>query len=105
MDDLLIDESYTRMIDYIKTLPQDEQDLYYDGIKLMQKTLRLCEGAITTTEGMAEELNKFVPEVYINRNLASDRMLRLSEEAYMARQEEESRNTVDNIKKRAGMRW
>ncbi len=56
MDDLLIDESYTRTIDYIKTLPQSEQDIYYDGIRLMQKTLKLCEGAITTTEAMAAEL-------------------------------------------------
>ena len=95
MDDLLIDESYTRTIDYIKTLPQSEQDQYYDGIELMQKTLRLCDGAITTTEAMAEELNKFVPEVYINRNLASDRMLQLSEEAYAARKREEPHSTVD----------
>lgn len=95
MDDLLIDESYTRTIDYIKTLSQDEKKKYYDGIELMQKTLKLCDGAITTTEAMALELRKFVPEVYINRNLASDRMLQLSEEAYTARQLEEAGNTVD----------
>lgn len=95
MDDLLIDESYTRTIDYIKTLPQDEKDLYYNGIELMQRTLKLCEGAITTTEAMAEELKKFVPEVYINRNLASDRMLQLSEEVYAARQAGTPHNTVD----------
>lgn len=95
MDDLLIDESYTRTIDYIKTLPQDEKDLYYNGIELMQKTLKLCEGAITTTEAMAGELKKFVPEVYINRNLASDRMLQLSEEAYAARQAGTPHDTVD----------
>lgn len=95
MDDLLIDESYTRTIDYIKTLPQDEQDLYYDGIRLMQKTLKLCEGAITTTEAMAGELRKFVPEVYINRNLASDRMVQLSEEAYASEQGKEPSGTVD----------
>ncbi len=95
MDDLLIDESYTRTIDYIKTLPQSEQDIYYDGIRLMQKTLKLCEGAITTTEAMAAELKKFVPEAYINRNLASDRMVQLSEEAYLKRQMEEPHNTID----------
>lgn len=95
MDDLLIDESYTRTIDYIKTLPQSEQDLYYDGIRLMQKTLKLCEGAITTTEVMAEELKKFVPETYINRNLASDRMVQLSENAYIKKQTVEPHNTID----------
>lgn len=95
MDDLLIDKSYIQTIDYIKTLPQDEQDKYYNGIELMQKTLKLCEGAITTTEAMAEELYKFVPEVYINRNLASDRMVQLSEAAYAERRKEEPRSTVD----------
>lgn len=95
MDDLLIDESYTRTIDHIKTLPQEEKDKYYEGIELMQKTLKLCEGAITTTEAMADELRKFVPQVYINRNLASDRMLQLSEEAFKATQEMEAHNTVD----------
>lgn len=95
MDDLLIDESYTRTIDYIKTLPQSEQDIYYDGIRLMQKTLKLCEGAITTTEAMAAELKKFVPEVYINRNLASDRMVQLSEEAYEMKQIAEPHSTID----------
>ena len=76
-------------------MPQSEQDIYYDGIRLMQKTLKLCEGAITTTEAMAAELKKFVPEAYINRNLASDRMVQLSEEAYLKRQMEEPHNTID----------
>lgn len=96
MDDLLIDESYTKTIDHIKTLSQKEQDIYYEGIELMQKTLKLCDGAITTTEAMAEELKKFVPEVYINRNLASERMVQLSEEAYKTKQESETvKETVD----------
>ena len=95
IDDLLIDESYTKTIDHIKTLSQSEQDLYYNGIRLMQQTLNLCEGAITTTEAMADELKKFVPEVYINRNLASDRMVQLSEEAYELKQIAEPHSTID----------
>ena len=95
IDDLLIDESYTKTIDHIKTLSQSEQDLYYNGIRLMQQTLNLCEGAITTTEAMADELKKFVPEVYINRNLASDRMVQLSEEAYEMKQIAEPHSTID----------
>lgn len=95
VDDLVIDESYPKTVEYLKTLTQDEQDLYFEGTRLMQKTLKLCEGAITTTEALAEELKKFVPEVYINRNLASDEMQRLSEEAIVVRKQEESHNTVD----------
>lgn len=95
VDDLVIDESYPKTVEYLKTLSQEEQDIYYEGTRLMQKTLKLCEGAITTTEALAGELKKFVPEVYINRNLASDRMLQLSEAAFEARQKEELHVTVD----------
>ena len=41
-----------------------------------------CNAFFPSAEGMAVELKKFVPEVYINRNLASDRMFQLSEEAF-----------------------
>ena len=41
----------------------------------MGETLKLCDCAITTTEGMAEELKKYVPRVYINRNVASESMI------------------------------
>lgn len=95
VDDLVIDESYPKTVEYLKTLSQEEQDKYYEGTRLMQKTLKLCEGAITTTEALADELKKFVPEVYINRNLVSDRMLQLSEIAFEARQKEEPHETVD----------
>jgi len=98
VDDLVIDESYPKTVAYLKTLPKKEQDSYYEGVRLMKKTLLLCEGAITTTEALAEELKKFVPEVYINRNLASDRMLELSDAAFKAvckAQEKEPHNTID----------
>lgn len=95
VDDLVIDESYPKTVEYLKTLSKEEQDLYYEGTRLMQKTLKMCDGAITTTEALAKELEKFVPEVFINRNLASDRMQQLSEEAFDARQKEENRSTVD----------
>lgn len=81
IDDLLFDEKYTETIDYIKTMSQRDKDDYYNGIRLMQKTLKLCDGATTSTETLAEELRKYVPYVYINRNLASERMYQLSEEA------------------------
>lgn len=78
IDDLVIDKEYTKTIKYIDELPEDEKREYYNGIELTQKTLRLCDAAITTTERMANELAKYVPEVYINRNVASEEMLRLS---------------------------
>ena len=81
IDDLMIDKKYTKTIDYLKKMSGPELVSYYNGIELNQKLLKLCDGAITTTERLAKELKQFVPEVYINRNVASEEMLSISEKA------------------------
>lgn len=80
IDDLLIDRSYTDTVAYLKTMPETELNSYYEGIERNQKVLKMCDGAITTTERLATELKKFVPEVYINRNVASEEMLMISDQ-------------------------
>ncbi len=74
IDDLVIDTKYTDKIPYLKTMNPDERKDYDKGVNLMQKTLLMCDGAITTTEALAKELKNYVPEVFINRNTASDTM-------------------------------
>ena len=81
IDDLVIDTKYTDTIKYLQEFSKEEKDLYDDGVMRMGKTLQLCDGAITTTERLAHELRKYVPEVFINRNTASEEMCALSEEA------------------------
>ena len=81
IDDLVIDKKYTDMIPYIKTLSQKEKTIYDDGVMRIGKTLTLCDGDITTTEALAKELNHYVSKVYINRNVASEEMWKLSQEA------------------------
>ena len=44
----------------------------------MGKTLKLCDYAITTTPTLANELRKYVKDVFINRNVASEKMTELS---------------------------
>ena len=44
----------------------------------MGDTLKLCDYAITTTDTLAKELKKYVKEVYVNKNVASERMAELS---------------------------
>lgn len=85
VDDLVIDRKYTDTIPYVQSMAEADKKVYDNGVELMQKTLRLCEGAITTTERLAGELKNYVPEVYINRNVASDRMVQLSEQAVYER--------------------
>lgn len=78
IDDLVFDKEYTKTIKHLKTLNKDELDLYYDGVKRMGQTLKLCDYAITTTPTLAKELKKYVKDVFINRNVASEKMTELS---------------------------
>lgn len=85
IDDLVISTEYTDTIPYVQKMSAEDKALYDDGVIRMGKTLSLCDAAITTTETLATELKKYVPKVYVNRNVASDSMLSLSEEAIYRR--------------------
>ena len=91
IDDLVIDTKYTDTNVFVQALKGRDKEIYDDGVNRMGKTLRLCDAAITTTERLAAELNKYVPEVYINRNTASEAMLLYSDEA---RKEKKQGNNV-----------
>lgn len=78
IDDLVIDQKYTNTIKYLKTMSKEELDLYNDGVNRTRETLKMCDYAITTTERLADELKNYVKEVYINRNVASEKMAELS---------------------------
>ena len=78
IDDLVIDEKYTNTIEHLKTMSKEEKSIYDDGVNRMRRTLELCDYAITTTERLAEELSNYIGEVYINRNVASEKMVELS---------------------------
>ncbi|MBO5374010.1 MAG: glycosyltransferase [Clostridia bacterium] len=85
VDDLVIDTKYTDNIPYLATMSKEEKENYDEGVRRMQKTLCLCDGAITTTEALADELRNYVPEVFINRNTSSDIMCAYSERALYER--------------------
>lgn len=87
IDDLVIDKKYTDKIKYVTQMAPDDRRIYDEGVKRIGRTLQLCDGAITTTERMAKELQNYVPDVFINRNVASDHMVKLSELAIYKRDE------------------
>ena len=91
IDDLVIDQKYTDTIKYLKTMSKDELDLYNDGVNRMRETLQMCDCAITTTERLAEELRNYVDDVYVNRNVASEMMVKLSLKAMKEVKRDESR--------------
>ena len=82
IDDLMIDTKYTNTIPYVKTMAGNDKKVYDDGVIATGRLLSLCDGAITTTEALADELLKYVSDVMINRNVASEQMVKLSEEAW-----------------------
>lgn len=79
IDDLVIDEKYVKNIKYLDEMSKEDYDIYMDGVNRMQETLRKCDYGITTTKTLARELENYVPEVYINRNVSSEKMLEISE--------------------------
>ena len=85
IDDLVIDTVYTDQIPYLDTMSAAERAQYDEGVRLMGKTLQLCDGAITTTEQLAIELRKYVDTVFVNRNVASEEMFFLSDKERRAR--------------------
>ena len=81
VDDLVIDTTYTDQIEYVQQLTGADKELYNDGVKRMGETLSLCDHVITTTTQLQTELKKHTKgDVYINRNVASDEMIRFSNE-------------------------
>lgn len=93
IDDLVIDHKYVKEIDYLNTMSKDELDQYMDGVNRTQKTLRMCDYAITTTGALATELSNYVGEVFVNRNVASEKMLDLSLKALKEKELKASENT------------
>lgn len=81
IDDLVIDSVYTNEIKYLDNLSIEEKKEYDNGVTRIRETLILCDSVITTTTALAEELKKYNSEVFINRNVASMEMVRISEEA------------------------
>ena len=94
IDDLVIDVKYTEMIPYIKTLSKNEKDIYINGVKRIGKTLLMCDGAITTTKALAKELKNYTSNIFINHNVASEEMWKLSEDALIKK---ENRTKDKNI--------
>ena len=82
-DDLFFDVKYTNTNTYAQELSPYKKAFKINDKNIIQlrKTLSLCEGAITTTEIIAEELKSYVPQVFVNHNVASEEMWKLSEKA------------------------
>lgn len=83
IDDLVIDTKYTNQLSYVKNLSPNEKRNYDLGVRGYENMLKLCDGAIATTKALKKEMEKYKPKVFINRNLASNELINISEKAYL----------------------
>lgn len=82
IDDLVVDTKYTDQIKYVASLAKDEKEAYDANVMSMQRMLKSCDYATTTTDCLERELKNYCSKVYINRNVASEEMVQLSENAW-----------------------
>lgn len=81
VDDLVIDTKYTDALPVVQAMSPEDKRVFDDGVIRNGRTLALCDAAICSTERLAHELKRYVPRVYINRNVASQEMVELSDAA------------------------
>lgn len=87
IDDLVIHTSYTDDLPVVRAMSDEDKALFDDGVMRNGRTLLLCDEAIVSTERLKTELEKFVPKVFVNRNVASMEMFRCSYAALANRKE------------------
>ena len=78
IDDLVIDKKYTDKIEFVQKMNGADRAEYDDGVERMGETMKLCDYCITTTPALARELEKYGKEAFVNKNVASEEMVKLS---------------------------
>lgn len=79
IDDLVIDTKYTDQLSYTQSISVSEKKQYDQGVMGYGAMLSHCDGAITTTVALKQELEKYQQLVLLNRNLASQELVEISE--------------------------
>lgn len=81
IDDLVYDTVYTNQLEYTKNLSPQEKMAYDLGVRSYGRLMNLCDAFITSTTDLKKELSKLGKPVYLNRNLASQELISISEKA------------------------
>lgn len=69
----------------VRQLGDAEKSISDDGALRVEETLRLCDAAIVSTERLKTVLEQYVPHAFVNRSIASQEMVLLSESALASR--------------------
>lgn len=79
IDDLVIDTKYTDQLSYTKSLSQKEKNNYDANVNSYNSMMNFCDGIITSTGTMESELRSYKKLVMLNRNLASEELVKISQ--------------------------
>lgn len=81
IDDLVFDLKYTKDLEHLKKFSKEKREEYDDGVVKYGQAVRYSDYVITTTKVLKQELEKQGKEVYIDKNVASFEMQRISKQA------------------------
>ncbi|MCL2490914.1 MAG: glycosyltransferase family 4 protein, partial [Propionibacteriaceae bacterium] len=83
IDDLVVDTRYTDELPAVQAMDAQDRERYDDSVNKMGACLDLCDHAIVTTNALQAELEARggVRDVFVNRNVAGEQMVRCAEAA------------------------
>lgn len=81
IDDLVIDTKYTDQLEYTQKLDKHEKQNYDASVKNYGAMMNLCDGVITSTNKMVDELKNYKDLICLDRNIASKELIQLSQES------------------------
>lgn len=81
IDDLVIDTKFTNQLNYVQQLSEPEKRKYDQGVINYGEMMKLCDGVVTSTQKMKEELLDYKELVILNRNLANQELVEISQRA------------------------
>lgn len=78
IDDLVFDLKYTNKIKALEKFTKEERKVYDNGVVKYGEAVKYCDHIITSTKVMKSELEKVNKSVFIDKNIASYEMQRIS---------------------------
>lgn len=78
IDELVIDKKYTETIKYLSTMSSEDKSWYDLGVERNLTALKMCDGVITVTDELANEIKQYNQNVFVNRNVVSDKLVKIS---------------------------
>lgn len=79
IDDLVFDTKFTNQLTYTRSLNDFEKSNYDGMVNSYGALMSICDGVVTSTTDLKIELNDYTDLVILNRNLASEKLIKISE--------------------------